>query len=299
MEESKEVQSKIKSIGIAWITFIVVLLLTILTFILAPLFISGILFISVYLPAMLYILIYKWIKMGFASVFFAFSVWLNILILIIPLLGGILALDLMQFSEDFSNNPKYILLEDNNLIFGLKLNINNKDSGEQFSTLTSKQLIEIENDIIQKNKDKVIFVLKKEVFRNVNEIYIKDLKLTATKEDIFELLKSDDPIPILTDKLPKELTQGLSQEALKQQFQNTDQIKTMAFLLLLEKTLEKEGPKYLIDELKNGNIKIYPERISINILIKILPSDLISSYLPEIPSLSGSEIKNSEKILTY
>src|SRR3989338_1033465 len=100
-----------------WIIFIILFVLSMVFFFVLPLYIAAIFLLVISLPAMIYILIYKWIGKKFASVVFAFSVWLNILVLIIPVVGGLLALDIMKFSENFSNNPKYVLLHDMEIIF--------------------------------------------------------------------------------------------------------------------------------------------------------------------------------------
>ena len=293
MENVKEEKSN-KHLDTAWIFFIGIITLSILAFIIAPFWLSGILFLLVFLPTLISILIFKWIKKGFATVIFTFSIWLNVMILIIPIFGGLLAIDLMNFSKDFSNQPKYIALQDNNLVFGIDLQTK---TGSQFGTngfsvMTRQQLSETQNEINQKSiKEKIVFIVKKEVFRNIDTVVVKDLG-SVPKDTIFDLLKSDDPNKFLIDVLANNV-QGIPPELVKQQFSkelgNGDQIKTMALLLLTEATLEKEGPTYFIDELKNGNIKIYPERASLNILIKLLPAELVSSFLPAIPSLSSSE----------
>ena len=225
---------------------------------------------------------------------FTFSVWLNVIILIIPIFGGLLVLDLMSFSQQFSSSPKYIVLDDaNSLIFGINLE-SQSSSGDLISgyqILTQQQLNNIQNEINQNNiKDKVVFLIKKDVFRNINEIPVKELSTTISKDTIFELIKSDDPAKIIAESVMKDSTQGLTdgliKEELRKQFGNTDQVKSLAVLLLVETALEREGPKYFIDELKSGNIKIYPEKLSVKILINLLPADLVTSFLPTIPRIS-------------
>ncbi|MBS3152653.1 hypothetical protein J4230_04555 [Candidatus Woesearchaeota archaeon] len=305
MEETKEEDKSktLKNIGFAWIIFIATIIIIVLTFMFTPLWIASILFLIIYLPVLIFILILKWIKRGFASVVFTFSVWLNVIILIIPIFGGLLVLDLMSFSQQFSSSPKYIVLDDaNSLIFGINLE-SQSSSGDLISgyqILTQQQLNNIQNEINQNNiKDKVVFLIKKDVFRNINEIPVKELSTTISKDTIFELIKSDDPAKIIAESVMKDSTQGLTdgliKEELRKQFGNTDQVKSLAVLLLVETALEREGPKYFIDELKSGNIKIYPEKLSVKILINLLPADLVTSFLPTIPRISdkGSQGSNS------
>lgn len=290
--DKKEVNKKIKLLGIAWIIFLVVFILTILTFIIAPLLISSILFVFIYLPVMIYILIYKWIGRWFVALVFSFSIWLNILIILIPILGGLLALDLMKFSEDFAEDTKYMIINDNVPIFGARfdsLDVNQQSTNAEspLTVLSTEQMSQIKSEIDSEVKDKIIFLVEKEVFRDVDQIQIQDLGITITKDEIFELLRANDPNEFLVNKFSQE--RNMPKALIRSQLSdlgNADQIKALGLLLLFQKTIETNGPKYLIEELKNGNIKIYPKRTSLNILIKLIPTDIITSFFPETIGIS-------------
>jgi len=275
MEKEEKKVTKKSGLGIAWIILLVVLGLAILTFIIAPLMISGLIFIILYLPVMLYILIYKWIDRWFAAIVFTFSIWLNILVILIPITGGLL---------DFAAQPKYVLLEDNTPFFGLTLNTNS--DSQQFAVLNNNQLDEVKSEITSEVKDKVIFVVNKEVFRDIDTIQVPDLGITITKDEIFDLLKSDNPNRILIRKLSPG--SSLPAEMRSSNPGSGDQIKAMALMLLLQKTIEQNGAEYLVDELKDGNIKVYPKRASLNILIKVIPSSLVKDFLPDFSDIAGS-----------
>lgn len=300
MEKELKQETKKRSFGIAWIFLLIIIALAILTFVFVPILISSILFIAIYLPIIVYILIYKWINRWFAALVFSFSIWLNIVILIIPIAGGLLALDLMHFSKDFANSPKYVALDDNGLIFGM--NLDSLNFGEQSTNrvaaqnqiLTQSQLDQLQTEINSGVRDKIVFVIKKDVFRNVGSINIQDVGITVSKDEIIDLLKTNDPNGFLINRL-QEGRQGLPAGILGQQIQqNPEQIKMLAFLLLVQKTIEKGGSEYLIDEIKNSNIKIYPERKSLKILIKLIPANLLSNFLPEISNIQGAENINGK-----
>lgn len=270
MEESK-------TIGKSWITFIIVLIISILNFIFIPLPFSLISFSILFLPIIIYIIIYKWIKLRFASVVFTFSVWLNIIILIIPILIGFVAIDLMHFADEIKTSEKYILIEDKAPIFGVKYEETNHIE-DSFKPLTKSELQNLKNN----QKNKIIISLNKEVFRNVNKITIED-KITISKEDIFLLLNADEKTSSIFDKL----FQNIQIEEINQF--SLEKIKTMAFLLLMRKTLEENSPEFLIKELKAGNIKIYPERLSVKLLIKILPEGIASSLIKDQLNFGNTE----------
>lgn len=289
---------KKRGLGASWIILFITVGLTILTFIFLPLIISIIIFAAVYLPTTLYILIYKWIDRWFAALVFSFSIWLNIMLIIIPLIGGLVALDLMSFSKDLAEDPKYIILDDNGLIFGMSLDsiglIGEQQTGNRQSpTLTIDQLAQIQNDINEDTlENKIVFKIEKEFFRNIDEIQIEQLGITATKDEIITMLTAEDPSAILEEKLSSTIgVPGLELDQLGDI--DNEQIKTMAFFLLIQKTIEQEGTDYIIKELKNDNIKIYPEKTSLKMLIKLMPPEILSSLLPDISGLPNTEVSNN------
>ncbi len=282
-------QEKVKhGLGFAWIFLLVAVGLSILTFIFAPILISSILFLGIFLPIILYILIYKWLDRWFAALVFSFSVWLNILVILIPLIGGILAIDLYRFSQDFSSQNKYIALDDNGLIFGVNLNNNIASNNDKkpFTILTKIQLSQLEAEILTKVNNKLIFVVDKSVFNSVDSITPPQLSITLKKEEIFKLLKSDDAAldtkNLLLNKassvsLPPEIRNKISQQVNI----SSDDIKISLIYLMLQDLLQKKGTDYLVHELKQGKIKVYPERTSLNLLIALVPENVIGDLLPK------------------
>ncbi len=285
MEEKKEINfEKVQKRSLKfWIVISILLVLTILIFFILPLWMASILLLVVLLPVIIYLLIYRWINKKFASFIFAFSVWLNILILIIPIFGGVLALDLMDFSKDFSHDPKYIILNDGGLFFGVRIKSLDFSKNPDYKVLSKQDILDIQNDIGQKGR--IVFIVNKEVFRNVNNIQIEEAGISLSKDEVFEILKSDDPIDLLAKKSPVALSGSFIKDQIKQKLGSEDQVKAFAFLKLMETTIEREGPKYFLEEIQNGNIKIYPERTSLKILIKLVPIDLLGNFLPEIPGV--------------
>lgn len=292
-------------IDIWWIVFLVIIIITILTFIIAPIFYSLLLLIIIYLPIIIYILIYKWIKRWFAASVFSFSIWLNLVILLIPIIGGYLALDISNFYQEVKNKPSYIAISDNELIFAGRLDlIQNALTNSQTDDLilSKKETKDLQNEINNNLKDKTVFVIDKKVFRIVDKIEISEFEIFLTKDQALEILKSDDPINYLTSQLDlPPLVAGIIDEEIKDSKTITpENIKGIMVLLLLQETIKKGGTEYLIDELKNNNIKIYPKRASINLLIKFIPSDLLSNsnLIPQTLVTSetvANEVVNDKK----
>lgn len=270
-----------KKLDIWWIILLITLALTILTFLFATLFYSLLLFIILYLPIIIYILIYKWIKRWFAAGVFSFSIWLNIVILFIPIVGGYLALDISNFYQDIKNKPSYIAINDNGLIFAGRLDLIQGafQNGETKELILSKsELANLQKEINNNIKGKTVFVLDKKVFRIVDKITVSEFEISLTTNQVLETIKSDDPIKHLTSQLdlPELLADIINEEIKDSKTITPENIKGILVVLLLQETIKKGGTEYLIEELKDGNIKIYPERLSVSLLIKFIPSDIIS-----------------------
>lgn len=270
-----------KKLDAWWVILLITLALTILTFLFATLFYSLLLFTIIYLPIILYILIYKWTKRWFVAGVFSFSIWLNIIILIIPIAGTYLAFDISNFYSDLKNNPSYIAINDNGLIFAGRLDLIQgafKDRETKDLILKKSELTNLQKEINNNLKDKTVFILDKKVFRIVDKITIEEFKISLTTNQVLETIKSDDPIKHLTSQLdlPEILADIINEEIKNSKTITLENIKGILFILLLQETIKKGGTEYLIEEIKDGNIKIYPERLSVSLLIKFIPSDIIS-----------------------
>jgi len=265
MEEPQKKKKK------GWITLGIVFIITILIFIIAPISISLFIFLGISLPIILNILIYKWIKKKFAATIFSFSIWLNIIILLIPIIAGLVVYDLFQFSKEASTQPKYIVLEDNNLIFGIKItsfdfNMNELTNNRSVEILTTRDLQELQKEIKKGVKNKIVLLIDKEIFRDIHQIKIDELNLRISKQDAFRILNNEDPRTVISEiplgiELPK------------------DKIKAAVLFLLVKELIVEKKPEEFISELKNKNIKIYPERLSLKILINLIPVELIENLI--------------------
>jgi len=269
-----------KKIGIAWFILILAAILSVITFIAAPIHISMLIFIIIYLPVIVYVLILKWIKRGLPAIIFSLSVWLNVVIIIIPIFAGLTALDLSNFSEEFQENPKIIALADDEIISAIQINDLSFDLSTAKNNIKAlnKEELKTLNKEVSKNKvkDRIVFVVKEELFEGINQVDISGTEIMLTKEQAIEIIKADNSEGYATKEL------GLRASLFDDYEKSAG---AFVFMLLLEETLEKNGPEFFVKELKKENIIIYPERFSVNLLIKIIPENIISQagFLPELP----------------
>lgn len=278
-----------KKIGIAWFVLIIAVILSIATFIAAQIHISMLLFIIIYLPVIVYVLIFKWLKKWLPAAVFSFSVWLNIVIIIIPVFAGLTALDLSNFSKDLQENPKIIALAEEEIIFAFKVN----DISFDLSSITKNSIemigngeLETLNKDIRKNKvkDKIVFVVKEELFEDIKQVNVPRTEIALTREQALQIIKEDDPKEYINENL------GLQ---LRLFGDYGSEIKSFVFILLLEEALEENGPEFFIRELKKENILIYPKRFSVQFMIKIIPENILSQigFIPELPGGQSEVVK--------
>ena len=269
-----------KKIGIAWFILILAAILSVITFIAAPIHISMLIFIIIYLPVIVYVLILKWIKRGLPAIIFSLSVWLNVVIIIIPIFAGLTALDLSNFSEEFQENPKIIAFADDEIISAIQINDLSFDlsTAKNNIKVMNKEELNTLNKEVSRNKvkDRIVFVIKEELFEGIKQVDISGTEIMLTKEQAIEIIKADDSEGYATKEL------GLRASLFDDYEKSAG---AFVFMLLLEETLEKNGPEFFVKELKKENIIIYPERFSVNLLIKIIPENIISQagFLPELP----------------
>ncbi|HLC58434.1 MAG TPA: hypothetical protein VJI68_01085 [Candidatus Nanoarchaeia archaeon] len=214
-----------------WIIFVILLAVSIILFIIFPLLISLPIFFIFILPIIIFILIYKWIEKKLAAAIFTISICLNILLILIPITAGLLVLDLTSYAQDFTEKPKNIILINNeeNPILGIKINsLNPQNSSiQQLSNTDLKNI---------KDKDEITIEFKKEAFKNVK---LTNTEINITSEQALNALESN---------------------------QTNQEMKTIIFFTLFQQAIKDDVAGFLIEGVKEGNIRIYPEKISVKVI---------------------------------
>jgi energy-coupling factor transporter transmembrane protein EcfT len=271
---------------IAWIILGILVLISIILFIFIPLIISLLILFFLFLPAIIYILWYKLTSKWILSIFLTLLSMFLILIITI----GLFALDLKNFSDDVMEKPKFVLLKENNeLIFGFKIEGKSQPDLNSTQTLNKEDLNSIQEEINKKVKDKIILVIDENFFKSVEKLKVPGVNLVLTKQQAFDLLKSDDPGSHIINILGFDQTTKLIVSQINKDFPN-DKIKLLVFALVLTESVQEKDASFLLQEFKNKNLEIYPKRFSINLLIKVIPEDLVKDAftIPKI-DLNGEQ----------
>ena len=207
-------------------------------------------------------------------------------IILIVLIGfGFLVLsDVKDIRNNFPNTPStFLLTKDNTVISGIIGKF-----GEEFSPdlLTDAQLTSIQENFAEKNYEAIkgdnfkLIIINKSSFDQIT-VYDPDLQLT--KDSIFSLLESEEPI---NDYITLQLGEGYSQaqfDIARQSFlrqaniTQESQFKSIMFGILLAQTLQEE-PLFVFQGFIDEKVIFYPETTAFKAL-KFLPESMLDSFV--------------------
>jgi len=263
-----------KKISTSSIVLLVFLGLSILSFVFLSIFVSAALFLFVFLPVILFILIRKWISKTFASLVFSTSAWLNIVLIAIPLIAGLIVLDIKDFSQELSNNNKVLALQDNDLVFAAEFK--NFEDMKNIKIYSSAELQSFKSNAPPSNK--VVILIDKSFFDSVTNLKI--MGMTLSRDEMFRFISSSNPEELIRQKV------GVVPSSVK-----PDELKLILLVNMAQDVIKRNSPNFLISSYKADKIKIYPYHFSLE-LIKYLPDSLLE---PLTSSIIPKEINKDQK----
>lgn len=216
---------------------------------------------------------------------------------IVMLIGGIFVyLDAKDLKENFSVEKKLFVLDyDDVLLSGFTL----KDMAvDGMPEVLSKEVLSEYSNYYSNNDMKSIqgeeyykvFVFKKELFDDVLEMDIGNVKLS--KYDIDAILVSNDALNLVVDKML--MSQGVPldntkyREEISKELKSNEAVKGLLVAGLFAK--KSKEPTFIFEGLQNETVMVYPETIIFK-LIKIVPFNYMSKFVD-----MGSEDGNAGQI---
>ncbi len=212
--------------------------------------------------------------------------------------GLFVYMDANDLKENFADSDKLFLLESNdNIISGFYGVMGEK----QTPAFLTEQELEQYNNLYQKNdlqsiqSDKFykVFIIKKSLFDDIDQgVEMNDV--VFTKEDINEILSSDNAVEDIMDliiakrELPTD-SESL-REDMRENFKSDIETKGLLFAALFSEKISDEGPVVLLSELKGKNIMVYPETVVFK-LAKTIPISLVEKIVTL--QESGVEVGNA------
>lgn len=220
------------------------------------------------------LIIYKITKSIFKAIFLALSVG----VIIIIILGGLIISDINDFRENAQTQPNIYLLEDNGEIIAGFSGILGEDFQPDF---VEEELGPYNNlDGLLGNNYK-LFLVKKQALGSVEEVEGEDI--TLTRQEILDMIASDSPVDDFIKKqypnLPAAQLSGARQSLLSQmEIENDAEFKGTLFAATFASAMEEQGPLFIFDQYKEGNIIIHPETAMFKFL-KIIPSSILKNVI--------------------
>jgi hypothetical protein len=189
------------------------------------------------------------------------------------LLGALAVFDANDFKEKFSTQPSLVLLEEEgNLVAGYSsiMGENNTPSfvsSEQLASYQTKYEQGNLKDVLGQNYK--IFIVKKQALDSIDKISAEGPQLT--RQDIDNLLASETPIDdFITAQVGNatESQKDLAKQQMLSEISIKDDIefKGTLFQALFGSAIDKEGPLFIFEQYKQGNITIYPETMMFKVL---------------------------------
>jgi hypothetical protein len=224
------------------------------------------------------LVIWKVTKSIMKAVFLAISA--GVLILII--FGGLVIADAKDFKENFPTQPSLYLYEvDNKFISGFAGVI-----GEEFTpsfiskeNLDSYDADDLESVLASNYK---LFIVKEQALDTVETVG-KDEDIVLTKQEVDDLLASDSPIDDYIVLQLGDISESQKALARKQvnegmKIESDAEFRGFLFATLFSTAVEQEGPLFVFDQYKEGNIIVYKETALFKFMKK-MPVSLVSKFV--------------------
>jgi len=235
------------------------------------------------------VLIFKVIKKVLFSIFLVFLLF----IVSIAGVGYFVYQDVMEIGEKFSQSSNLIILEDEeNIISALQLS---EFDFEGITFLDDDWIINKQayfknrdyKEIIDRNYK--MMVISSSMFSETEDIDMDGSTLSS--EQVFEILRAEDPMSVLLGYFSEgedfdETETEIMKQSMQNEFGSLD-IKPILFGMMLGNAV-KDNPLVIVDHLKQGNIMIYPETITIKLaksipgfLYEMVSKNMMSSFEKE------------------
>lgn len=195
-----------------------------------------------------------------------------LIVIVFLVFVGMIYFDVKDLVNNFPDKPKIILFDSQNQIItggkvsGLEEIKDVKDiyifSEEEINAINELYLEKEYKKILEDNYK--LFVIKEPFFQNIT-LKINEFP-EANTENIIDIIKNN-------EEIPEEFNFLLSSLEIP-----SSKIQGIAFLALAAKTISQEGPFYIVRQYKKGNIILYKETITFEI-VKIFPEKYFEKIL--------------------
>ncbi len=196
--------------------------------------------------------------------------------------------DSVELNDNLENQPKLMLLQDNEkIIAGFVAT----DSEEEAEFLTISQVAEYQNNFKKKDYKKMLNNNQKMFIINLKAFDLVDEKVNfngkeLSKNFLYSVLKSNDPISLY--KSETDMDPALNE------ISDPVEFKSNIFAFLFNESIEKRGQFFIFSEYKKKNIIVYPETAVFK-FIKLIPTAFVNKMFEEAKDSAVNKINQTIK----
>ncbi|MDD5086505.1 MAG: hypothetical protein PHV16_02005 [Candidatus Nanoarchaeia archaeon] len=212
--------------------------------------------------------------------------WIVVILFIITSVMGIFTYkDALDMKENLENEPKLLFLnEGKSLIAGFSV----EDFNDAPKFFRFSEIVEYQNYFKKQDYKKMIdesykmFILDTKAF-NLDNKEVDFIGGKVSKETLYLLLKSDDPIELYKSKTGVDAAiYGIEDPA---------EFKGNIFAVLFNDEFESKGQLFILIEYKKNNVIVYPETASFK-MIKLMPTSFINNMFEKVKEKAVQTINN-------
>jgi energy-coupling factor transporter transmembrane protein EcfT len=209
-----------------------------------------------------------------------------IMLIALAVTGFFVYQDFQDFQSNFVTGGKQLLFTENDVIIaGFSTTDFSESSTEYY---TEEEIADFNQDYLKEEYDRILgtnfktFYVDKEIV--IGEIVMDNITIT---EEVYRLLlASDDPSQVLTDHLEgegqfddvpefgREDAKEEYKQGLEEELGTGGEAKSKLLAIGFAQKMDEGGMGFLIKEIKEGNITLYPKTIIIK-MIRYIPSSIL------------------------
>ena len=211
-----------------------------------------------------------------------------ILLAAIIILGLFVYSDSIKLKENIATTDSLFLLKDGKIYAGFRAKF-----GEQYGSEKKAYIIEedelakfnqdLENNDLQSIKgDRYkIFFVRENTFDDIEFIQVYDEQITRTFA--LDLIKSDEAVESVAAAFAqrKGVEKELILQELKRDIRDDNEMRAMLFMRLFATKLENQGPLFIVRELKNKHIAVWPET-SVFKAMRFVPLGILDNFIEKL-----------------
>ncbi len=203
-----------------------------------------------------------------------------VLFIFLFITGYFVVNDAKDFKENFPDGQKtFLLTKDENVEAGFVINGSDFDKVEFINKEDLDSLtLEVNANELDIGDNYKIFIADYDMFEEMLNQGVSYEDFEIDKELADEIFSSNDPLTVLAKNADPEDWQSV-RESLSKEIGTGTRVKGALFAVMMIDGLS-QGPKYVLENLKSGNLEVYPES-PLFMALEIIPGSMYERIVSE------------------